>query len=450
VTVSEYEIDTPLAQESLNVVEGLAANASSSDPSAQEDLTTLRAMLLAPQTPINETLYQRLDSLEQRLSDPAQRTEDTSEILVSAVKQKLAADDKLRNTLKPMVVDQFRETAHSEPDMMAEALFPILGPAVRKMISNLLSLDKKKTQSGYRVEQLFLIHSATGLPLCDATSPLASGQDADLVSGMLSAIQSFVQDAFETDEFDGLNTLQLGELSVFIEWGPVAVLAAVVRGVPPKTLRETMVIRNEQIHSLYRTELEAFAGDRSDFDSLTPELLQLIDSYDGSLKNRLKQMPDKSKGYLGVTLLALLACALWIMYSFYDSHRWMQHVETIDALAGVVVTQQERRWDGYSITGLRDPLSVNPADLLTKTSLDPKRVDYRFEPYEALHSDFILERARDALVPPRNAALVFNSGVLYVIGDVDAAWAADARKIVRGMAGVRRLVFRSILGSGLE
>ena len=48
----------------------------------------------------------------------------------------------------------------------------------------------------YRVEQAFLIHAETGLLLAHATAPGLQVPDADLISGMLTAIQDFVSDSF--------------------------------------------------------------------------------------------------------------------------------------------------------------------------------------------------------------------------------------------------------------
>ena len=59
-------------------------------------------------------------------------------------------------------------------------------------------------------------------------------QDADMVSGMLTAIRDFVGDSFKVSEDEGLEALKVGELSVWIEQGPQAVLAAVMRGSAPR------------------------------------------------------------------------------------------------------------------------------------------------------------------------------------------------------------------------
>ena len=56
----------------------------------------------------------------------------------------------------------------------------------------------------YRVEQVFLIHRETGLLLQHVSAgPRRASQDADMVSGMLTAIRDFVQDSFGGKERAG-------------------------------------------------------------------------------------------------------------------------------------------------------------------------------------------------------------------------------------------------------
>ena len=53
-------------------------------------------------------------------------------------------------------------------------------------------------------------------------------QDADLVSGMFNAIQSFVKDSFSVTDGETLNLLEVGDLTVWIEQSPDFILADVV------------------------------------------------------------------------------------------------------------------------------------------------------------------------------------------------------------------------------
>ena len=58
-----------------------------------------------------------------------------------------------------------------------------------------------------------------------------------MVSGMLTAIRDFVQDSFGGKESEGLDAFQVGQFTIWVEQGPLAVLAGVIRGNPPRELR---------------------------------------------------------------------------------------------------------------------------------------------------------------------------------------------------------------------
>src|SRR4029434_1356780 len=110
----------------------------------------------------------------------------------------------------------------------------------------------------YRVEQVFLIHRPSGLLLQHIAAEGISVQDGDMVSGMLTAIRDFVQDSFHVSDEEGLQTLKVGGLSVWIEQGPHALVAVVIRGTAPPDLRATLQRAVESVHAQYSDLLESF------------------------------------------------------------------------------------------------------------------------------------------------------------------------------------------------
>ena len=144
-----------------------------------------------------------------------------------------------------------KTSVHKNPKVLADAIFPVLGPAIRKAISTTLmamiqSLNMILNQSFswrgikwrleslrsrrpfaevillhslvYRVEQIFLIHRKTGLVLQHITADPSDSRDPDLVSGMLTAIQDFVKDTFDSEHGEMLDTLRMdGDHSLWIE-----------------------------------------------------------------------------------------------------------------------------------------------------------------------------------------------------------------------------------------
>jgi hypothetical protein len=116
----------------------------------------------------------------------------------------------------------------------------------------------------YHVEQAFLIHKPDGNLILhvsfdhcsdDKSENIDSDDYSDNVAGQLKAIMSFAQDSFGTsNESGGLETLEVGGLTVWIVEGPEAFLAVVIRGVAPDELRAFF---NEVLQKIHREQSEA-------------------------------------------------------------------------------------------------------------------------------------------------------------------------------------------------
>jgi hypothetical protein len=247
----------------------------------------------------------QVSKLQERLDDPEIHAEDVSRVLPEAIFIRLAKDDKLTRALQPTVEEAILTSVRRDPQVLVDALFPVMGPAIRKAISSALAsmlesfnetLERSFSAQGirwrleawrtgkplaevillrtlvYRVEQVFLIHRKTGLLLQHVSSTAAGVGDADMIAGMLTAIRDFVHDSFGGKEGDSLDTFQVGELSVWVEQGPLAALAAVIRGNAPKDLRGTFTDAIEKIHRAQAVELQAFEGDAAPFERSRPHL----------------------------------------------------------------------------------------------------------------------------------------------------------------------------------
>src|SRR5271166_6259440 len=253
------------------------------EPDAQAYLE-LRQLILAPEQEALERLHQRVD-------DPASRTEDVGSVVAEAIqlRRKQGGDEDLSEALAPTIETALRESVRKDPTTLADALFPVMGPAIRRSILETLRsfldsfnqiMDQSLSWQGlkwrleglrtgrsftevvllhsliFRVEQVFLIHKKTGLSLGHAAAPSVAMQDPSLVSGMLSAIQDFVRDSFDAAKGQGIERMNVGDLDVWVEEGPYAILATVIRGVAPRELRDRMAEVLENIHREYSAQLD--------------------------------------------------------------------------------------------------------------------------------------------------------------------------------------------------
>jgi len=422
-----------------------------------DDLASLRSILIGP-------AEQRLEALQARLDDRFAQARDVGAVLPQALLHR-ARDPELARALTPPVEQAITDSVRRDPRPLADALFPVIGPAIRKAVAASLAsmveslnrtlehsfswramqwrLEAVRTGKSfgeivllhtllYRVEQVFLIHRRTGLLLQHVRAGAAQVEDAQLVSAMLTAIRDFVQDSFHVSEHDSLDTFNVGELAVWIEQGPSAVLASVVRGSAPPERRQLLQRALETIHLQFADALETFDGDTQPFEAARPALESCLETEYRADTTR------RRRGTLILATLVLIAVGVWGAFAWRDYRRWTRYVETLRQEPGLVVVSTGRSGGKYVVAGLRDPLARDPDGILRQSSLSPEDVAGRWEPFQALTPSFVEARARQVLQPPAGTTLTLRDGVLAATGDPPAAWIAEASRIAPLVAGVAR------------
>jgi outer membrane protein OmpA-like peptidoglycan-associated protein len=400
-------------------------------------LLQLRGLLIGPE-------LEQIETLRRRLDDPQARSEDLSKSIAEAIALRSKQDRKLQTTLQPLIEEALRISVARDPAIIATALFPIIGEAVRKAVAHALqglfdsmnqmldrglSLESWKWRfeawrSGksfgevalarslnYRVEQVFLIHRETGLLLGHVFSGDGVVQDADLVSGMLTAIQDFVRDSFGPKKSDELEVMQVGDFKLWLQHGPLALLAAVVSGQPPPELRQVFAREFEAIHREFGPALQSFSGDMAFVAGVEPHLRQCL---------RGTQKASKKPSYTAVWIVAvlvLLALGTLVGLRIRDNRRWAGYVARLRGEPGIVVISAQRHWLGYSVQGLRDPLAADPQSLLIGSGVPAQRVSEHWEPYLSLDPHFEGTRrleANKALLEQQVIRFDLNSSQLRV------------------------------------
>jgi len=187
-----------------------------------EHMRELSAVRMNHEAKLNE-LRARIESLESALAEKPQRQAFVGEVVTDAIEERPPTE--VGSAIKPGVEHAIGASIRDDSSILAEALYPVLGPAVRKMVANMLTPESLKDGHAFRAEQLLLIERQTGLVLAASALDERKLEDADIVSGMMDAIRRFVQEAFDADDHDGLRDLRVGDISVLVEWGPRAVLS---------------------------------------------------------------------------------------------------------------------------------------------------------------------------------------------------------------------------------
>lgn len=422
-----------------------------------DELNILRSLLLGVEPTALNKLYERLEN-------PQIQAEDISRLLPEAVVLRSKQDKQLGEAIVTTVETALQNSIQQDQNRLSETFFPIIGPATRKAISTALEemlqslnqtlehslspqslqwrLEAKKTGKSfaeiillrtliYRVEQVFLIHRNTGLLLQHLIAPQVTTQDPDLVSAMLTAIQDFVRDSFSIGTEDGLQSLQFGELTIWIEEGPQAVLAAIIRGKPPQEFRLTLKDALEKIHLRLSSEMNDFVGDTEPFITSKPYL-------EACLAEGYKSPPKKNYiyawGFLGTIAIA---CGIWGFLTIREQFRWHSYIQKLESQPGIVVVNTEQRQGKHFISGMRDPLAVDPTKLIQQANINPKSVIAQWQPYISLDPQLITLRSEKLLQPPKTVTLkVDENGILNATGAAPRQWISQAKNLWRFIPGV--------------
>ncbi len=422
-----------------------------------ESFHALRTLLVGQE-------FDRLDAMHARLDDREARRRDVAEVLPHVLLDH-ASDPRFTHALTPPVERAITASVRQNPGPLADALFPVMGPAIRKAVAAALtgmveSLNRTLEHSlswrslawrveamrtgksfgevmllhtlVYRVEQVFLIERPSGLLLQHVTEGEEGVRDADMVSGMLTAIRDFVQDSFQVKDGEALEAMNVGGLAVWIEQGPRALIAAVIRGSAPHTLRTTLQGAIERIHLEFSDEFEQFRGDTAAFDGARPTL-------EGCLHTEYRANAGPNHRTLWIALGAIaVALMVWAGFSLRARSRWNGYVDTLRAEPGIVVVSAGRRDGRYAVSGLRDPLARDPASFLAGAGLTAADVDGKWETYHAAAAPLALARARDVLQAPEGVTLTLNDGALTATGAAPLDWIAEASRLARLVPGVEK------------
>ncbi len=435
---------------------------------SEPEFRELRALLIGPE-------QKQILEIHQRLSEPSVPSVDVvASVLPTAFTRASEGDKALSKAMLPLVEGSLAESVRKRPDAIVEALFPIMGAAISRAVRETLLRMMQQTNYAmehafslrswkwrlearatgkpfgevvllhslvYRVEQVFLIHPETGLLLqhvySDSVAP-APGEEtqyAAMVSGMLTAIQDFVRDSFRGVSKAALDSIDVGDLSVWIERGPSAVLAGVIRGTAPLALRSVLRTALESCHREHLDALKQFSGNPEELRVLRP-LLEACLQVQIEAKRRNTVLP------LALILVGVAAAV------FYAGLRWQRQeqrriqiesaITRLAAQPGVVVIDSRGDGNHYRVLALRDPDAAAESALCQSAKLNPQDVRIVWRSFVSGDADLVLLRARKALRPPEGVTLKLVEGVLTASGTAEAEWISEALSIAPVVPGIIR------------
>jgi len=419
-----------------------------------------------------------LTELKERIESIDKRTQDVAQVLAPAIDAQLRdnGDGLIKSFQKPVSLS-LKETIRIEPKAYAEILYPVMAPSIRRAISQAISslmvtinqtVEQATSVSGlslrfqsmrtgvpyaelalrksliYRVEHIYLIDRDTGMLIDEAASQETQSLDSDAISGMFAAIQSFVQDSFSQDDSARLTDLKVGEHKVWVAHGEKMMLACVIYGDAPESLKEQLYDSLDSIRSDYAPEIAAFDGDSSEFSGVEQYLNPLLQL---ELKEGVADVA-KSSGKPVLALLMLLALLGYFAYQYTDKSTKLTTVEHFLRQApGIAVTDTYWDDDHIIVEGLQDPDAVIPYGILEAYNINDQNLVLNTIPFRSLEVDMELQRFKNELVLPSSVYLGSRDSKIYLYGEAPVAWLIENDVRLRQLSADRRLNISTLSAS---
>ncbi len=253
----------------------------------KDKLRILKDLLLTEEKEYTASIAKKIEALSTIIHQKKELSSKVNPIIDDKLEDFI---EEIPTTLGPAITETLKTEIKNSQDAVVEALFPIIGKMIKKYIAHEMKLLSEnishKTKSAFsfkkwfrrtkaraqgissgdleiseyakpRLIQMFVIEKDSGLLITDY-SPLSDGTiDKDMVAGMLTAIKSFVEDAFEGGN-QNLELIEYELYTIHIQNFYSYYIAAVVSGAYTMMFKEVLedqILEFAQKH-ISRRELE--------------------------------------------------------------------------------------------------------------------------------------------------------------------------------------------------
>lgn len=320
----------------------------------QSELTALEKLAQANQC-LGQATQEELRALQQAaLTDTETITTRLTPMMTNLIRRTIHdSRDEMAEALGPVMGEAVRVQIRDSRQEMVDALYPIIGGTVQKAISEFArelqrNIDARlkatirpqgiwrslsarlrgvseaeltlRQAMPFQIREIFVIQHKSGLLIARSRHLTSEEDDSDVISGMLTAIRSFVRDAFTQDENQELDEVQYGDERIIIAGGSYAYVAAVVRGVEPEGFHASLRQLVADLHLRFGNSLRDYDGDASLLPNLQPVLAQWIEETSKGEPERQQAMPRQQRLVLvGAGLLMTLGIVLICFYAWFTA-----------------------------------------------------------------------------------------------------------------------------------
>lgn len=209
-----------------------------------EKLIKLKELLLNEDRDFAQNILQKLDSLEDTINSPDKLSEKVDGIIDKKLN---TYTDEIPEKLGPTITKALSAEIKNSQESVVAILFPIIGKMIKKYIQQeiqaisdrinhqindtfTVQAFKRKIVSRFSgvseeqmliaeinkasIEQIFIIEKGSGLIIANASKQ--ESIDQDMIAAMLTAIKSFVEDAFKKEQ-QSLELIQYELFEIYIQ-----------------------------------------------------------------------------------------------------------------------------------------------------------------------------------------------------------------------------------------
>ena len=187
----------------------------------RDKIDILKDILFEDDHEFEKKISQRVQLLEQTIQEKEKLSEKVDPIIAYQINE---FKNSIPETLGPTITETLRKEIRINKDAVVDAIYPVLGKMIKKYVAqemkmlsekmnsqlSFFSVGKRKFKSIFtgkkerdlmfddlataKIEQVLLIEKNSGILKASFTK--SKTIDEEMVSGMLTAIKSFVEDAF--------------------------------------------------------------------------------------------------------------------------------------------------------------------------------------------------------------------------------------------------------------
>ena len=233
----------------------------------KDKLKLLKEILLTEDRVFAQSITKKIEALNSVLNTKDQLSKKVDPIIKDNLDDFI---QEMPKTLGPTITKTLKEEIKNSQDAVVEALYPIMGKMIKKYIQNEMKMlserISKQLQSSFSVkywkrkfkskvsgvseediimsdlvkpeiEQIFIIDKDSGI--LSGNFSKKETIDKDLISGMLTAIKSFVEDAFSAGNQD-LESIEYELYNIHIQNFHFYYIAVVISGAYNQTYKNNL------------------------------------------------------------------------------------------------------------------------------------------------------------------------------------------------------------------